>query len=164
MAEVRHAEVVWNGDLQTGSGIINYVTSGVFSRLPVSWASRTSAHNGKTSPEELLAAAHASCFSMAFSARLAKNGTPATRLEVRAEVLFDQIDGAWKVASSTLKVRGIVEGIDQPTFTTIAEDARDNCPISKALVGNVELAVDAQLVDPATVTPPEPRTWEVGAS
>ncbi len=70
MGEVRHAEVNWSGDLQTGAGVIKYVTSGVFSRLPVSWASRTSAHNGKTSPEELLAAAHASCFSMAFSARL----------------------------------------------------------------------------------------------
>ena len=93
MAEVRHAEVNWSGDLQTGAGIIKYVTSGVFSRLPVSWASRTSAHNGKTSPEELLAAAHASCFSMAFSARLGKNGTPPQDLNVRAEVTFDQVDG-----------------------------------------------------------------------
>ena len=145
MAEVRHAEVNWSGDLQTGAGMIKYVTSGVFSRLPVSWASRTSAHNGKTSPEELLAAAHASCFSMAFSARLGKNGTPPTDLNVRAEVTFDQVDGGWKVTTSVLKVDALVPGIDDATFQTIAADARDNCPISKALAGNVELSVEATL-------------------
>jgi osmotically inducible protein OsmC len=147
MAEVRHAEVNWSGDLQTGAGIIKYVTSGVFSRLPVSWASRTSAHNGKTSPEELLAAAHASCFSMAFSARLGKNGTPPADLNVRAAVTFDQVDGGWKVTTSVLTVRAVVPGIDDETFQKIALDARDNCPISKALAGNVDLAVDAQLVE-----------------
>lgn len=145
MAEVRHAEVNWSGDLQTGAGMIKYVTSGVFSRLPVSWASRTSAHNGKTSPEELLAAAHASCFSMAFSARLGKNGTPPTDLNVRAEVTFDQVDGGWKVTTSVLKVDALVPGIDDATFQAIAADARDNCPISKALAGNVQLSVEATL-------------------
>jgi osmotically inducible protein OsmC len=147
MAEVRTAEVNWSGDLQTGSGMIKYVTSGVLSRLPVSWASRTSAHNGKTSPEELLAAAHASCFSMAFSARLGKNGTPPTNLDVKAEVTFDQVEGGWKVTTSNLRVRAVVPGIDDDTFQRIAEDARDNCPISKALTGNVQLSVDAQLVE-----------------
>jgi lipoyl-dependent peroxiredoxin len=163
MAETRTASVTWNGDLQTGSGLINYVTSGVISRLPVSWASRTNEHNGKTSPEELLAASHSACFSMAFSARLAKNGTPATKLDVTAEVTFAQVEGAWKVTNSTIKVRGLVPGIDDATFRTIAEDARDNCPISKALVGNVELAVETTLVDEAAATP-EPRGWEVGVS
>jgi osmotically inducible protein OsmC len=147
MAEVRTAEVSWSGDLQTGAGMIKYVTSGVFSRLPVSWASRTSAHNGKTSPEELLAAAHASCFSMAFSARLGKNGTPPANLDVKAEVTFDQVDGGWKVTTSKLTVRGVVPGIDQATFDRIAEDARDNCPISKALAGNVALSVETTLVE-----------------
>lgn len=147
MAELRTAEVNWSGDLQTGAGVIKYVTSGVFSRLPVSWASRTSAHNGKTSPEELLAAAHASCFSMAFSARLGKNGTPPADLTVTAEVTFDQVDGGWKVTTSNLKVRAVVPGIDDEAFQRIAEDARDNCPISKALVGNVSLSVDAALVE-----------------
>ena len=146
MAEVRHAEVNWSGDLQTGAGIIKYVTSGVLSRLPVSWASRTNAHNGKTSPEELLAASHASCFAMAFSARLGKNGTPPTDLNVKAEVTFDQVDGGWKVTTSTLKVMAVVPGIDDATFQAIAEDARDNCPISKALAGNVELSVEAELL------------------
>lgn len=147
MAEVRTASAMWTGDLQTGSGMITYVTSGVFSRLPVSWAARTTAHDGKTSPEELLAAAHASCFSMAFSARLGKNGTPPTLLEVKAAVTFDQVDGGWKVTTSKLTVKGNVPGIDKATFDRLAEDARDNCPISVALRGNVELSVETTLVE-----------------
>lgn len=145
MAEQRHALVTWSGDLMSGAGTIDYVSSGVFSRMPVSWAARTGPHNGKTSPEELLAAAHASCFSMAFSARLAKNGTPATKLNVRAEVTFDNASGGWKVTTSHLVVRGDVPGIDAATLATIAEDAKDNCPISIALKGNVVLTVEATL-------------------
>ena len=147
MAEVRTASVVWSGDLQTGSGLITYVTSGVVSRLPVSWASRTTEHNGKTSPEELLAAAHAACFSMAFSARLGKNGTPPTNLNVKVEVTFDNASGGWKVTTSRITVLGDVPGIDLETFRTIADDAKENCPISIAIKGNVELSVDAQLVE-----------------
>ena len=145
MAEVRTANVVWNGDLVNGSGMITYVSSGVFSRLPISWAARTSPHNGKTSPEELLAAAHAACFSMAFSSRLAKNGTPATSLDVRAEVTFDQVEAGWKVSKSVLKVKGNVPGIDKATFDRLAEDAKDNCPISAAIRGNVDLSVEPTL-------------------
>ncbi len=145
MAEQRHALVTWSGDLVSGAGTIDYVSSGVFSRMPVSWAARTGPHNGKTSPEELLAAAHASCFSMAFSARLAKNGTPATKLSIKAEVSFDNASGGWKVTTSHLSVRGDVPGIDATTFATIAEDAKDNCPISIALKGNVDLTVEATL-------------------
>ena len=146
MAEVRNAQVTWTGDLLTGGGTIDYVSSGVFSRMPVSWAARTGPHNGKTSPEELLAAAHASCFSMAFSARLAKNGTPATKLTVKAEVTFDNASGGWKVTASRITVVGDVPGIDLETFRTIADDAKENCPISIAIKGNVELVVDASLV------------------
>jgi lipoyl-dependent peroxiredoxin len=145
MAEVRHASVVWNGGLTDGSGMITYLSSGVVSRLPISWASRTSAHDGKTSPEELLAAAHASCFSMAFSVRLAKNGTPPTQLDVRAEVTFDNASGGWKVTTSKLIVTGQVPDIDEATFQRLAEDAKDNCPISQAIKGNVELVVEATL-------------------
>lgn len=145
MAEVRNAQVTWNGDLLTGGGTIDYVSSGVFSRMPVSWAARTGPHNGKTSPEELLAAAHASCFSMAFSARLAKNETPAKQLNVKAEVTFDNASGGWKVTQSVITVEGDVPGIDLATFKTIAEDAKENCPISIALKGNVELSVVASL-------------------
>jgi osmotically inducible protein OsmC len=112
----------------------------------VTWADRTQESTGKTSPEELLAAAHAACFSMAFSARLAKNGTPPNRLDVSADVTFAQVDGGWKVASSALTVSGEVPGISAEDFTRIAEDARDNCPISVALKGNLELSVDAKLV------------------
>jgi osmotically inducible protein OsmC len=149
MAEVRYASVVWNGDLASGSGLITYVSSGVLSRLPISWASRTSAHDGRTSPEELLAAAHASCFSMALSARLAKNGTPASQLDVRADVTFEQGDAGWKVASSALRVQADIPGIDDPTFQRLADDAKDNCPISKAIAGNVELSVEATLASTA---------------
>ena len=149
MAEVRTADVTWNGDLLTGAGTIDYVSSGVFSRMPVSWAARTGPHNGKTSPEELLAAAHASCFSMAFPARLAKNGTPATTLKVNVQVTFDNASGGWKVATSKITVVGDVPGIDLEAFRTIAEDAKENCPISIALKGNVELVVDVSLVAPA---------------
>src|SRR4026209_141845 len=97
MEITRYAEVTWNGSLLEGSGTINYAASAASARLPVTWASRTEEHNGRTSPEELLAAAHASCFSMAFSAQLAKNETPAKTLKVKAEVSFDNASGGWKV-------------------------------------------------------------------
>ena len=145
MAITRFAEASWQGSLLEGSGSIDYVSSGAFTRLPVTWASRTEDHQGRTSPEELIAAAHAACFSMAFSSRLAKNNTPATKLTVKAVITFDKGDAGWKIARSDLTVRGDVPGIDQATFTALAEDARDNCPVSVALKGNVALAVDAQL-------------------
>jgi osmotically inducible protein OsmC len=146
MEITRHAEVSWSGDLQTGSGTINYVSSGAFSRLPVTWASRTEEHNGRTSPEELIAAAHASCFSMAFSARLGKNGTPAAKLDTKVVISFAKGDAGWKIATSTITVKGDVPGIDLDTFKALAEDAKDNCPVSVALKGNVDLVVDASLV------------------
>jgi osmotically inducible protein OsmC len=146
MAITRHAEATWNGDLLTGSGTINYVSSGAFSRLPVTWAARTEEHNGKTSPEELIASAHAACFSMAFSAQLARNSTPATRLDVKAVVTFDKTDAGWKITRSDLTVRGSVPGIDEAKFVELANAAKDGCPVSGALKGNVELSVDAALV------------------
>ena len=145
MAITRFAETTWKGDLLSGSGTIDYVSSGAFTRMPVTWASRTEDHNGRTSPEELIAAAHASCFSMAFSSRLAKNGTPATRLDVKAVITFDKGEAGWKIARSDISVRGDVPGIDGARFAELAEDAKQNCPVSQALKGNVELAVDAQL-------------------
>ena len=146
MAEVRRAEATWTGDLVSGSGVVSAATSGKFQDLGVTWADRTQESSGKTSPEELLAASHAACFSMAFSARLAKNGTPPNRLDVTADVTFAQVDGGWKVASSALTVRGEVPNISADEFTRISEVARDNCPISVALKGNLELSVDAALV------------------
>ena len=145
MAAVRQARAVWNGDLATGSGEVSAVTSGKFSALPVSWGARTEAPQGKTSPEELLAAAHASCFSMALSAGLAKGGTPPKRLEVTSKITFDKVGADWTVVSSELEVRGDVPGIDQAAFSKAAEGAKDGCPISRALKNNVKLSVKATL-------------------
>ena len=135
----------WSGDLTSGAGAVSAVSSGVFHDLPVTWAARTEAPEGKTSPEELVAA-HAACYSMAFSAQLGRNGTPPTRLDVSSEVTFAQVEGGWKVESSQLTVRGEVPGISEEDFLRIAEAAKDGCPISGALKGNVELSVDATLV------------------
>jgi osmotically inducible protein OsmC len=145
MAITRTAEASWSGDLVSGSGTVDYVSSGAFSRLPVTWASRTEEHNGRTSPEELIAAAHAACFSMAFSSQLAKNGTPADKLEVKVTITFDKRDAGWKIARSDISVRGSVPGIDAARFAELAEVAKDGCPVSGALKGNVELAVEAHL-------------------
>jgi osmotically inducible protein OsmC len=145
MAAVRRATVNWNGDLATGSGRVDATTSGAFAGLPVTWASRTEQANGRTSPEELLAAAHASCFSMAFSSDLAKAGSPPKSLDVSAEVTAERIDGRLTVVSSRFTVRGQVPGLDEARFRALAEQAKDGCPISRALKGNVELSVDASL-------------------
>lgn len=145
MAVRSSARAQWEGDLAKGSGIVSAGSSGRFDGLPVSWAARTEAHGGKTSPEELLAAAHASCFAMALSAGLGRAGTPPTRLDVTANVTFDRVSEKWTVVSSELEVRGTVPGIDATAFAKAAEDAKDGCPISRALKGNVRLAVNATL-------------------
>ena len=145
MAAIRTAEVSWSGSLAEGNGSIDYVTSGAFTRLPVTWASRTEAPDGRTSPEELLASAHASCYAMAFSGSLARNGTPPTSLNVKATVTFDKLEVGWRVISSALAVQGVVPGLDAATFAELAEAAKDGCPISQALKGNVALSVEATL-------------------
>jgi lipoyl-dependent peroxiredoxin len=145
MATTRRADATWSGDLTAGSGAVSASTSQAFTSLPVTWASRTESAEGRTSPEELVAAAHASCFAMAFSSDLGKAGTPPTRLDVSAEVTFDRVDGRWTVVLSALSVRGVVPGITAEAFKAAAEGAKDGCPISRALVGNVELSVDATL-------------------
>ena len=145
MAATRQARAIWNGDLAKGTGTVSAATSGKFKDLPVSWGARTEAPQGKTSPEELLAAAHASCFCMALSAGLAKAGTPPEQLDVTATVTFDKIGEAWTVTSSALLVRGKVPGIDAAAFEKAANDAKDGCPISRALKGNVKLSVTPQL-------------------
>jgi lipoyl-dependent peroxiredoxin len=145
MAAIRTAHATWTGSLIEGSGVVSATSSSAFTELPVSWAARTEESGGKTSPEELVASAHAACFSMALSAGLGKAGTPPTKLEVDATVTFDNVDGGWKVASSALKVVGEVPGLDAAGFTAAAEGAKDGCPISSALKGNVELSVEATL-------------------
>ncbi|HEY4634276.1 MAG TPA: OsmC family peroxiredoxin [Candidatus Limnocylindrales bacterium] len=145
MSAIRRADVSWSGDLATGSGTVSASSSGAFTSLPVSWAARTEAPQGMTSPEELIAAAHASCFAMAFSAGLGRAGTPPERLTVSAEVTFDKLDAGWRVVSSALTVRGVVPGISEADFVAAAEAAKDGCPVSQALTGNVALSVDAAL-------------------
>lgn len=145
MAATRQARAVWTGDLMTGSGEVSAVSSGKLGGLPVSWAARTEAPGGKTSPEELLAAAHASCFCMALSNGLAKAGHAPTRLEATATVTFDRVGEGWGVTASEIDVRGTVPGIDAAEFTKATEAAKDGCPISRALKGNVSLSVKATL-------------------
>jgi lipoyl-dependent peroxiredoxin len=145
MPAVRRADVTWQGDLLAGSGVVSAGSSGVFKELPVSWVSRTEAPGGRTSPEELLAAAHASCFAMALSFGLANAKTPPSRLEVSASVTFDRVGDGFKVVSSALTVRGRVAGIDQDGFRKAAEAAKDGCPVSQALKNNVQLSVQATL-------------------
>jgi osmotically inducible protein OsmC len=142
MSAERRAEVTWRGDLRSGSGTIERVTSGAFGPLDVSWAARTEEPGGKTSPEELIAAAHASCFSMQLSSVLAKAGTPPATLSVSATVTFVPGTG---ITSSALVVRGEIPGIDEAGFLEAADSAKDGCPVSQALKGNVDLTVSAEL-------------------
>jgi osmotically inducible protein OsmC len=145
MAAIRRADATWHGELTAGTGVVSAATSQAFTSLPVTWASRTEAADGRTSPEELVAAAHASCFSMAFAGRLTRNGFPPDRLDVSSTVTFDKSEAGWRVASSALAVRGVVPGITEEQFREHAEAAKDGCPISQALQGNVALSVEAIL-------------------
>ena len=139
----RTASVTWNGDLMTGSGPIDEVGSGALGQLDVTWAARSEdASGGKTSPEELIAAAHASCFSMALSGGLAKAGTPPERLQTSATVTFVPGTG---ITKSALTVRGVVPGLDESGFREAAEAAKEGCPVSKALAAVPEITLDAQL-------------------
>jgi len=147
MAASRTATVTWTGTLAEGSGTVSAGTSELFTDLPVSWATRTESPNGQTSPEELLAAAHASCFSMALSGALARAGTPPDHVHVSATVTFDKVGDAWRVTRSELDVVGTVPGLDEAGFDAAAQDAKDNCPVSRALAGNVELSVHSTLED-----------------
>jgi osmotically inducible protein OsmC len=147
MAATRTATVTWNGTLAEGSGTVSAGTSGLFTDLPISWGSRTEGYDGRTSPEELLAAAHASCFSMALSGALARAGTPPDHVHVSATVTFDKVGDAWTVTRSELDVVGTVPGIDDDAFDAAAENAKANCPVSRALAGNVEVSVSATLED-----------------
>jgi len=145
MAAERTAEVTWTGDLMKGNGTTALRSSGLADALPVSWASRTENADGKTSPEELLAAAHASCFSMALSGGLARGGHPPERLDVSATATFEKVEAGFRVTRMRLRVQGTVPGIDAAAFQEAASAAKDGCPISQALKGNVEISVEASL-------------------
>jgi lipoyl-dependent peroxiredoxin len=141
MAAVSRADVVWEGDLGTGNGRVK-VASGTFEEFPVTWAARAERQHGKTSPEELLAAAHAACYCMAFSNGLSKAGHKVERLTTSAEVEFVPGTG---ITTSTITVKGRVGGIDAAEFQKLAEEAKEGCPVSKALHGNVALKLNAHL-------------------
>jgi lipoyl-dependent peroxiredoxin len=142
MATDRTAKVTWTGSLMDGSGTIEGVGSGAFGPLDVTWVSRADTPDGRTSPEELIAAAWASCYSMALSHALAGAGTPPERLETAVTVTFQPGEGIIKGAITVL---GSVPGVDHDAFVEQAEGAKANCPVSKALTGIPEVTLDATL-------------------
>ncbi|MGN6377937.1 MAG: OsmC family peroxiredoxin [Gaiellales bacterium] len=144
MAESR-AQAVWEGDLPGGHGTVR-PDSGAFPELPLTWAARTSRPDPGTSPEELIAAAHAGCYAMAFSNALATAGSPAERLDVSAVVHFDPIEGGgFAITAVDLDVKGSVPGLDEAAFQRLAGDGEAGCPVSNALRGNAEIRLKASL-------------------
>ena len=143
MAAVRTARSVWTGSVTEGGGKVTAVTSGTFTDLDVTLPTRSGEESqGNTSPEELIAAAHASCYSMALSAGLTRAGTPPDSLDVSASVTFDMVDGAPTVTTSVLSVSGSVPGVTADQFAEAAETAKNGCPISRALAG-VEISLES---------------------
>jgi osmotically inducible protein OsmC len=144
MATDRRAEATWQGSLMEGSGRIDSTTSGVLAGQELTWKARAEdAPGSTTSPEDLIAAAHASCFAMALSNGLAKAGTPPDELRTSATVTFQPGEGITRIA---LTVEGRVPGIDEEAFRSAAEDASRNCPVSKALAGVPDVSHEARLL------------------
>ena len=142
MATDRRADVVWQGSLREGSGTIVSTTSGAIGEQPVTWVNRSEDSPTATSPEELIAAAHASCFSMSLSGALTRAETPPTELRTSATVTFQPGEGITKIA---LTVEGAVPGIDAAAFDEAAQAAKENCPVSKALASVPEITLEARL-------------------
>jgi lipoyl-dependent peroxiredoxin len=144
MAVEHTASATWNGDLMSGSGTFS-LGSGAVSDVSLTWKARAEDGSAGTSPEELIAAALAACFSMALSNGLAQGATPPTRLETGATATFERTDAGFRLTRIALRVSGDVPGIDVAGFREAAEGAKGNCPVSKALEGNVEITLDASL-------------------
>jgi osmotically inducible protein OsmC len=143
MAAERTAQVSWSGNLLSGTGKIEFTGSGALAGADMTWASRSEPdEDGRTSPEELIAAAHASCFSMALSHGLAQDGHPPDRLNVKATSTFVPGTG---ITAMKLDVTGRVQGMSEEEFQAAAQNAAENCPVSQALKGNVDISVDAHL-------------------
>ena len=140
---LRNAEVVWDGTLAGGAGALSSGSGAL--GLPVTWAARTEQPDGKTSPEELIAAAHASCFAMALALVLGEGHSPPEQLTVTAACSLDEVDGAPRITSVELTVRGSVPGLDAAGFEQHVARAGDLCPVSNALRGNVEISVTSEL-------------------
>jgi osmotically inducible protein OsmC len=141
MATDRRAEVTWNGSLIEGSGRIDSTTSGVLGSQELTWKARAEDAPSGTSPEDLIAAAHAGCFAMALSHELAEAGTPAEEVTTSATVTFQPGEGITRIA---LTVRGRGAGLDEASFLSAAESAKENCPVSKALASVPEITLDAR--------------------
>lgn len=142
----RHASATWQGNLTSGHGTITQTGSGALGNLPVTWAARTESSDGKTSPEELLAAAQAACFAMALANNLSSAGSTPESLQVHAVCTFDRKpEGGWKVGTMTIDVQGRVPGLDPADFARIAADTGQGCPIAGAIKGNVAISVNATL-------------------
>jgi osmotically inducible protein OsmC len=139
------ASAIWEGELFSGKGTVSLDSSHAAGPLDVSWASRAESPGAMTSPEELIAAAHSACYSMALSNTLNKAGTPPTRLDTSAVVSFEKGDAGFGITRVALTVRGDVPGADDASFRDAAEQAKTGCPVSKALAGNVDITVDAAL-------------------
>ena len=142
----RHAEVIWEGNLTQGHGTIASTSSGALKNMPVTWASRVERPDGKTSPEELLAAAHAECYAMSLTHTLAQAGTPAEMLNVRAVCTIEIGASGPKIQSVNLSVRGKVPGLDEAGLEKAAQTAEQSCPVSNALRNNVTISVNTQLL------------------
>jgi lipoyl-dependent peroxiredoxin len=140
----RHAQANWEGNLTQGKGTFT-VGSGAFPEQPITWAARTERPDGKTSPEELIAAAQAACYAMAFSNTLNREGVPPERLTVDATCTLDRVEGGVKITTMRIEVRGKVPGVDQARFEQIAAMAEQGCPVSNALRGNLEQTLTARL-------------------
>jgi len=146
MATEKTARATWEGDLMSGSGHVSTGTGSVDADM--TWSARAEDVEGP-SPEELIAAAHATCVSMALSHALAEQGNAPTRLETEATATFDKTDEGFRLTTIKLSIDGEVEGIDGVAFLEAAEAAKDNCPVSKALEGNVDLSVEVTLSSPS---------------
>ena len=144
MAVERTASAEWQGDLLGGSGTVS-TQSGAVRDATIKWSSRAEAADENTSPEELIAAAHAACVSMALAHGLAQAGTPPQRIESQATSTFDQVGDGFRMTKMHLRIRGTVDGLDEDGFRKAAEDAKDNCPVSQALSDDVEVTVEAAL-------------------
>ncbi len=149
MAAERRAAVIWQGTLTKGSGRLE-LASGATGELPVTWEARTERSQGKTSPEELIAAAHASCYAMQLAAILAEDDHEPDELTVGATATLDKDDDDddWEITKIELTVRGQIADLDDDDFEEAAEKAKESCPVSRALSGNVEINVEATLTEP----------------
>ncbi len=159
----RRATVVWEGDLQSGSGRVTTRNSEVLVSMPITFASRVEDAQGRTSPEELLAAAHAACYAMSLSNVLAKAGTPADQLEVEATCGLDRTDAGLRIATMQLSVAVKYDGADSAALGEAAAQAQERCPVSRALSGNVDMSVDTRVLEDGPVpadAPTDPTRTE----